>query len=95
MKIIKEKFGNEVAEIVVDCTDAWEDPKPPWGKGKDYLAKLPKKPHTSMLVSLVIRYIMPRQFQMISCVLVMQFMRDLTREKMNGLVLSSFECDLF
>ena len=53
LKIIKEKFGNEVAEIVVDCTDAWEDPKPPWEqRKKDYLAKLPKKPHTSMLVSL-------------------------------------------
>ena len=53
LKIIKEKFGNEVAEIVVDCTDAWADPKPPWKQRKeDYLAKLHEKPSSSILVSL-------------------------------------------
>ena len=27
---IERKFGREVADIVEDCTDSWETPKPPW-----------------------------------------------------------------
>lgn len=27
---IRSRFGDAVARIVEDCTDAWEDPKPPW-----------------------------------------------------------------
>jgi (p)ppGpp synthase/HD superfamily hydrolase len=50
---IRREFGNVVADIVADCTDAWADPKPPWRARKEaYLAKLPDKPLTSLLVSL-------------------------------------------
>jgi hypothetical protein len=37
----------------MDCTDAWEQPKPPWKQRKDaYIAKLPSKSRDSLLVSL-------------------------------------------
>jgi (p)ppGpp synthase/HD superfamily hydrolase len=50
---IRGLFGDEVAGIVADCTDAWVDPKPEWRKRKeDYLAALPHKPARSLLVSL-------------------------------------------
>ncbi len=53
LKEIREQFGDRVANIVWDCTDAWENPKPPWRERKDaYLAKLPTKPRDSLLVSL-------------------------------------------
>lgn len=50
---IQLRFGDEVAEIVQDCTDAWTDPKPAWRPRKEaYLARLPLKPTQSLLVSL-------------------------------------------
>jgi len=50
---IRSRFGDAVAEIVADCTDAWTEPKPPWRERKEaYLAALPAKPATSLLVSL-------------------------------------------
>jgi (p)ppGpp synthase/HD superfamily hydrolase len=50
---IKRKFGDAVADIVSDCTDAWTEPKPDWRPRKEaYLAKLPLKPKQSLLVSL-------------------------------------------
>lgn len=50
---IKVKFGQEVAAIVADCTDAWVEPKPEWRLRKEaYLAALPSKPSVSLLVSL-------------------------------------------
>jgi (p)ppGpp synthase/HD superfamily hydrolase len=50
---IKSLFGEAVAEIVSDCTDAWTDPKPPWRERKEaYLKELPLKPQASLLVSL-------------------------------------------
>ena len=50
---IKVKFGDAVADIVADCTDAWSEPKPPWRPRKEaYLQALPKKPAASLLVSL-------------------------------------------
>jgi len=50
---IRARFGDAVAEIVSDCTDAWEEPKPDWRPRKEaYLAKLPGKPERSLLVSL-------------------------------------------
>jgi len=50
---IRKQFGDRVADIVWDCTDAWETPKPPWQERKDkYLANLPTKPLASLLVSL-------------------------------------------
>jgi (p)ppGpp synthase/HD superfamily hydrolase len=50
---IRRTFGTEVAQIVADCTDSWVDPKPLWRPRKEaYLAILPKKAPTSLLVSL-------------------------------------------
>lgn len=40
---IREKFGNDVAQIVADCTDSWVDPKPAWRPRKEaYLSILPQ-----------------------------------------------------
>ncbi len=50
---VRTLFGDVVAEIVSDCTDAWTDPKPEWWVRKEaYLAALPGKPARSLLVSL-------------------------------------------
>ncbi len=50
---IRKRFGDAVAQIVSDCTDAWEEPKPAWRPRKEaYLALLPKKSPQSLLVSL-------------------------------------------
>lgn len=53
LALIRERFGEAVAAIVSDCTDAWEEPKPEWRQRKEaYLAVLPKKAQASLLVSL-------------------------------------------
>ncbi len=53
LEAIRERFGAAVAEIVKDCTDSWEEPKPAWRQRKEaYLASLDTKPSTSLLVSL-------------------------------------------
>lgn len=53
LDVIRRRYGEEVAAIVADCTDSWIDPKPDWRPRKEaYLAKLPTKPATSLLVSL-------------------------------------------
>jgi (p)ppGpp synthase/HD superfamily hydrolase len=50
---IRRRFGDAVAEIVADCTDAWTEPKPDWRRRKEaYLANLSAKPKQSLLVSL-------------------------------------------
>jgi len=50
---IRRRFGDVVAEIVSDCTDAWVQPKPEWRQRKKaYLATLPTKSPRSLLVSL-------------------------------------------
>src|SRR5262249_39215757 len=50
---IRKKFGDNIAAIVSDCTDAWTEPKPEWRPRKEaYLAVLPGKPRESLLVSL-------------------------------------------
>jgi len=50
---IRMKYGDAVANIVSDCTDAWTEPKPDWRPRKEaYLAILPGKPAQSLLVSL-------------------------------------------
>jgi (p)ppGpp synthase/HD superfamily hydrolase len=50
---IRRRFGDEVAGIVADCTDAWVEPKPPWRARKEaYLEALPHKPPSSLLISL-------------------------------------------
>lgn len=50
---IRRRFGTAVADIVYDCTDSWDEPKPAWRRRKElYLAKLPQKAPQSLLVSL-------------------------------------------
>ena len=50
---VKRRFGDGVAEIVSDCTDAWTEPKPKWRPRKEaYLETLKTKPYRSLLVSL-------------------------------------------
>ncbi len=50
---IRTDFGDAVAAIVSDCTDAWTEPKPPWQARKEaYLTALPGKSAQSLLVSL-------------------------------------------
>ncbi|MCW5697665.1 MAG: HD domain-containing protein [Bauldia sp.] len=53
LREIRETFGNDVADIVAACTDAWVEPKPPWHARKAaYLAALPHKQPRALLVSL-------------------------------------------
>jgi len=50
---IRGEFGEEVAEIVDGCTDAYTQPKLPWKERKHkYLEKLKTAPDTILLVSL-------------------------------------------
>ena len=50
---IREKYGESVAQIVADCTDAWVEPKPEWKERKvSYINSLQKKDASSLLVSL-------------------------------------------
>ncbi|TMM44974.1 HD domain-containing protein [Qipengyuania marisflavi] len=50
---IRNRFGEEVARIVNDCTDTDIEPKPPWRARKEaYLASLPHKPTASLEVSI-------------------------------------------
>ncbi len=50
---IEQRFGPVVAEIVSDCSDTLEEPKPAWRPRKEaYVAGLASKPDRSLLVSL-------------------------------------------
>jgi (p)ppGpp synthase/HD superfamily hydrolase len=49
LREIERRYGDDVARIVADCTDAWTEPKT---RKEAYLAKLPSKPARSLLVSL-------------------------------------------
>jgi len=49
---IRERFGDEVAEIVAACTDTYEDPKPAWQPRKEaYVAHVRTAPASVRLVS--------------------------------------------
>jgi (p)ppGpp synthase/HD superfamily hydrolase len=49
---IEERFGARVRAIVVGCTDAFEQPKPPWRARKEtYLAHLREAPEDVLRVS--------------------------------------------
>ncbi len=49
---LAERFGREVAAIVAGCTDAHEQPKPPWQERKQrYLAHLASAPPSVLRVS--------------------------------------------
>ena len=50
---IRSKYGKRIADIVKSCTDAYEDPKPPWKKRKmEYLASIQNKNPDAFVVSL-------------------------------------------
>jgi GTP pyrophosphokinase len=49
---IRARFGDDVADIVLACTDSTEDPKPPWRARKEaYVAHLPVARPDALLVS--------------------------------------------
>ena len=53
LRDIKNKFGEEVANLVDGCTDAYTHPKPPWKDRKvAYLEKLKTAPDSVVLISL-------------------------------------------
>jgi (p)ppGpp synthase/HD superfamily hydrolase len=53
LEAIRARFGEDVAAIVADCTDAHEEPKPAWYPRKEaYIASLAHKPARSLAVSL-------------------------------------------
>ena len=53
LTLIRDKFGDQVAEIVLACTDADRIPKPPWRARKEaYLAHLPGASPQARLVSI-------------------------------------------
>jgi (p)ppGpp synthase/HD superfamily hydrolase len=53
LELIKDTFGQKVADIVDGCTDAYTKPKPPWRERKEtYLKKLPTANPSIQLVSL-------------------------------------------
>jgi (p)ppGpp synthase/HD superfamily hydrolase len=50
---IGEKFGNDVAAIVSECSDTFDDPKPPWRERKQrYIDHLGDASEDTILVSL-------------------------------------------
>jgi (p)ppGpp synthase/HD superfamily hydrolase len=50
---IREKFGAEVADIVRECSDTFETPKPPWrGRKENYIRHLREASDDAILVSL-------------------------------------------
>ena len=50
---IRALYGDDVAQIVADCTDAHQEPKPEWRPRKEaYIASLAQKPARSLAVSL-------------------------------------------
>jgi GTP pyrophosphokinase len=49
---IRRRFGDAVARIVEDCTDSWDEPKPPWAERKRaYVEHARKLPGPSLRVS--------------------------------------------
>lgn len=53
LEAIRTRYGDSVAQIVADCTDAHEEPKPAWRPRKEaYIASLAHKPAHSLAVSL-------------------------------------------
>lgn len=53
LEVIRERFGDRVARMVLELSDATELPKPPWRQRKlDYLAHLPQASRDTLLISL-------------------------------------------
>jgi (p)ppGpp synthase/HD superfamily hydrolase len=52
VEIIRQRFGEDVTRMVLDCSDAFEIPKPPWRQRKEaYIAHLAHVSPDSRLVS--------------------------------------------
>jgi (p)ppGpp synthase/HD superfamily hydrolase len=52
LELIRREFGDKVAQIVLECTDAEGEPKPPWRfRKQQYLDALPHKSREALLVS--------------------------------------------
>jgi (p)ppGpp synthase/HD superfamily hydrolase len=50
---IRERYGDDVADVVDECTDSYGDPKPPWRRRKEqYIDELPKASAGALRVSL-------------------------------------------
>lgn len=50
---IRERFGNAVADIVTECSDTFETPKPPWRQRKEaYIEHVGSASEGAVLVSL-------------------------------------------
>lgn len=48
---IRAQFRDTVAELVWACTDAWEEPKPPWRARKEaHLARIAEAPREARLI---------------------------------------------
>lgn len=52
LSLVREQFGDQVADIVAACSDTFEDPKPPWKERK--LAHIKHTKHASPQVQRVI-----------------------------------------
>jgi hypothetical protein len=51
-ELIRSRFGDHVAALVLDCSDCIETPKPPWLERKNrYLEHLPQAPPEVLLIS--------------------------------------------
>jgi (p)ppGpp synthase/HD superfamily hydrolase len=52
LKLIEDTFGTQVADIVANCSDTYEEPKPAWLERKQaYINALPKHGASTLLVS--------------------------------------------
>jgi (p)ppGpp synthase/HD superfamily hydrolase len=53
LALIQEKFGEKIAQIVEDCSDTFEIPKPPWkGRKEAHIARIRKASPPSIRVIL-------------------------------------------
>ncbi len=53
LKDIRDRYGDVVADMVDECTDSYEDPKPPWRARKErYLAELGGSSPGSLRISM-------------------------------------------
>jgi len=51
--LIRQRFGDAVANVVLECSDSAGDPKPPWSVRKErFIASIPALSQTARLVSL-------------------------------------------
>jgi (p)ppGpp synthase/HD superfamily hydrolase len=50
---IQDRFGQEIAQMVLGCSDYFEPPKPSWQERKqNYIDEMTRAPHSILLISL-------------------------------------------